>query len=120
MKTDREVNEPANQNDAAGRSRVQWWKAVWPCVRVPVMLYLVLCVMMMWLENSLLFFPTKHPRGEWNPVGLKFEDAWFTTDDGVKLHGWYVPHPAPRAVMLFAHGNGGNITHRRERLATFH
>jgi hypothetical protein len=47
---------------------------------------------------------------------LEFEDAWFETPEGTKLHGWYVSHESPRAVLLFAHGNAGNLSHRYELL----
>ena len=61
------------------------------------------------VEKSLVFAPSRYPAGDWQPAGLAFEDAWFTAKDGMRLHGWYVPHPQPRAVVLFCHGNGGNV-----------
>jgi fermentation-respiration switch protein FrsA (DUF1100 family) len=57
-----------------------------------------------------VFQPKKFPEGEWYPDGFAFEDASFEAEDGVRLHGWYCKAAAPRAVLLFAHGNGGNIT----------
>ena len=36
------------------------------------------------------------------------------------LHGWFVPCERPRAVVLFAHGNGGNLSHRADLLRAFH
>jgi fermentation-respiration switch protein FrsA (DUF1100 family) len=42
---------------------------------------------------------------------LVFEDAWFAAPDGIRLHGWYCPHPQPRAIVLYAHGNAGNLTY---------
>jgi hypothetical protein len=66
----------------------------------------------MFFEESLIFLPSKFPAGDWAPVGLEFEDAWFKSADGVRLHGWYCPHPSPRAFVLFAHGNAGNLSHR--------
>jgi fermentation-respiration switch protein FrsA (DUF1100 family) len=43
-----------------------------------------------------------------------FEEVHFPAPDGVKLHGWYFPGSnAPAGpVILFCHGNGGNISHR--------
>ncbi len=72
----------------------------------------------MFFENSLIYFPSVYPEGDWQPYGLAFEDAWFEAADGVKLHGWYVPHEQPRAVLLFAHGNAGNLSHRAEGINT--
>ncbi len=61
------------------------------------------------LEQSILFQPLKYPQGNWKPQGLVFEDAWFRSADGTKLHGWYVAHARPRAVVLYCHGNAGNV-----------
>jgi fermentation-respiration switch protein FrsA (DUF1100 family) len=69
------------------------------------------------LDELLLFFPSKYPAGDYRPSGLRFEDAWFSAADGTKLHGWYCPCEQSRAVVLFAHGNAGNISHRGPRLA---
>jgi fermentation-respiration switch protein FrsA (DUF1100 family) len=74
----------------------------------------------MLFENKLIFHPIRYPEGDWNPDGLAVEDAWFQAEDGTKLHGWFVPHPAPKAVILFTHGNGGNITHRSELMHEMH
>ena len=39
---------------------------------------------------------------------------YFISADGTGLHGWFVPHENPAAVILFCHGNAGNVTHRIE------
>ncbi len=36
-------------------------------------------------------------------------DARFTATDGVRLHGRFYDHPDRRAVVLFCHGNAGNV-----------
>jgi hypothetical protein len=71
------------------------------------------------LEEALIFFPAKYPEGLWQPKGLTYEDAWFTAADGTRLHGWYCPNANPRAVVLFAHGNAGNLSHRADALRIF-
>lgn len=55
------------------------------------------------IEERILFFPTKHPHGDWNPAGLQFRDVFFAAADGTPLHGWYCPVENPRAVILAAH-----------------
>ncbi len=70
------------------------------------------------IDELLLFFPAKFPAGQWTPRGLKFEDARFSADDGTRLHGWYCPCDDPRAVVLLAHGNGGNVSYCAHDLAT--
>jgi len=68
-------------------------------------------------ENSQVFQPMEYPQGDWQPDDLIYEDAFFRAEDGTHLHGWFLPHPQPKAVVLFAHGNAGNLTHRKEMLA---
>jgi fermentation-respiration switch protein FrsA (DUF1100 family) len=77
-------------------------------------------VLLALLEDRLIFGPQRHPNGFWRPAGLAFEDVAFEAADGVQLHGWYVPHPDPRAHVLFAHGNGGNVTYWAEEYAALH
>jgi hypothetical protein len=72
------------------------------------------------LEESVVFHPSRYPEGNWQPAGLQFEDAWFRSEDGTKLHGWFVPHEKPRAVVLFCHGNGGSLATWSDALRTLH
>ena len=87
-----------------------WW--ILRVLRSAALIYLTVLVALMFLENYLIFLPSKFPEGDWQPYGLNFEDARFQAADGTKIHGWYVPHDAPRAFILFCHGNAGNVTHR--------
>lgn len=64
------------------------------------------------IDELFLFFPDKHPAGDWNPVGLKFEDLWCAAEDKTRIHGWYCPCDNPRATVLIAHGNAQNIAYR--------
>lgn len=64
------------------------------------------------IDELLLFFPSKFPRGDWKPRDLQFQDVFFEAEDGTKLHGWYCPAKKPRAVALVAHGNAGHVASR--------
>jgi fermentation-respiration switch protein FrsA (DUF1100 family) len=68
------------------------------------------------LDELLLFQPTKFPKGDWQPAGLEFADAWMTSADGTIIHGWYCPAENPKAVVLYCHGNGGNLAGRASSL----
>ncbi len=39
--------------------------------------------------------------------GLAYEDVHFTTADGLRLHGWFVPAEQPRGTVVFCHGHAG-------------
>ncbi|QDT92963.1 alpha/beta hydrolase [Gimesia algae] len=68
------------------------------------------------VERALVYQPRPFPESDSLPENLPFEDAWFETEDGTRLHGWFLGHPKPRAVALFCHGNAGNIVSRGETL----
>ncbi|MFQ5733938.1 MAG: alpha/beta hydrolase [Planctomycetaceae bacterium] len=72
------------------------------------------------VERSQVFHPVKYPAGNWDDVGIDYEDVWFEAADGTTLHGWFVLHPRTRAVVLFAHGNAGNLSHRIRTLQELH
>jgi len=47
---------------------------------------------------------------------LAYDDVWFTTNDGVRLHAWMVPAEPSIGLLLFCHGNAGNISHRVDNI----
>jgi len=53
-------------------------------------------------------------------IGLDYEDVSLTTPDSETLHGWYVPAADAAGVVLFFHGNAGNISHRLDSIEIFH
>ena len=53
-------------------------------------------------------------------VGLPFEEVRLDTEDGERLHAWWLPAEEERAVVLFCHGNAGNISGRLGTLRAFH
>jgi fermentation-respiration switch protein FrsA (DUF1100 family) len=97
--------------------RRRFWIRV---IRSLALIYVGIVVVMMFCEQSLVYVPTRYPGGNWQMPSLAFEDAEFTAPDGTRLHGWFVPHDHPRVVILLAHGNGGNLTHRSDILREFH
>lgn len=67
-------------------------------------------------ERRLVFPAPRVAAGEWNPPNISFENVFFQGNDGTRLHGWYVPHPHPRAAVLYSHGNGECVPHLANRL----
>lgn len=75
----------------------------------------------LWLaQPQLLFQPATAILRTPAQAGLDHEPVRVRTDDGVTLAGWYLPAEDPRApVVLFLHGNAGNIGDRIESLRQF-
>jgi len=73
-----------------------------------------------WYEHEALYYPTKEIFRTPRDVGLAFEDVEIRTADGETIRGWWVPSgQADPVVILFLHGNGGNVSHRLEKLEVF-
>lgn len=65
------------------------------------------------LLNALLYFPSRTIVGTPADAGLTFEDVALVTDDGQRLHGWWIERQAPaRGHVLLCHGNAGNVGDR--------
>ena len=73
----------------------------------------VLWIMMPFLLNSLLYFPSGHFFLDAGELGLHPTEVTFETEDGERLHAWWfrADEGSLGHVLLF-HGNAGNIGDR--------
>jgi fermentation-respiration switch protein FrsA (DUF1100 family) len=72
------------------------------------------------LLNALLYFPTARLDATPRDAGLPYRDLEIPTEDGQRLHGWWIPHRGegpPAGHLLHFHGNAGNISHRVDEAA---
>ncbi len=84
--------------------------------------YGLLIVAMYFMQTRMLYLPNMPGRAlTMTPadVGMDYQDVSIQTADGVTLHGWFVPGRSSR-VLLFFHGNAGNISHRLDSIQQFH
>jgi hypothetical protein len=81
---------------------------------------LMLNALMYFQQSHMIFFPISSLEQTPANWGLEYEDVSFNTEDDIQLHGWYIPQPQSERVLLFFHGNAGNISHRRESIEIFH
>jgi fermentation-respiration switch protein FrsA (DUF1100 family) len=80
---------------------------------------IILFLFIRFLEYRSLYFPLKKIEATPAELGLAYEDFTVTARDGTTISGWFVPAGSPRATILFCHGNGGNISHRLEKIKMF-
>ncbi len=85
------------------------------------LLVLVLFSSLLYLQQpSMIFFPYREHASTPAEWGLEYDDVSLKAQDGTRLHGWYIPRQESDQVLLFFHGNAGNISHRGESVAIFH
>lgn len=85
-----------------------------------LVLWLALLILVYVFQSRLIYFPEREITLMPADLGLPFEDIYLETRDGARIHGWFVPHPAPRATLLFLHGNAGNISARLDSVQRFY
>ena len=62
------------------------------------------------VEARFAFFPSAGEQQTPDDLGLTFEPATLTTSDGERLRAWLLSSPTARALVLYFHGNGGNLS----------
>lgn len=84
-----------------------------------VLLYLGLAGWISIRQDALVYHPTAEIPLTPADAGWIFEDLTLSTSDGVNINAWFVPVENARGVVLFCHGNAGNIGHRLDSIRIF-
>ncbi len=79
----------------------------------------VLFCFVRFIEKKSLYFPLGKIEATPQDIDLEYEEVYISTKDGARVSCWYIPSRSPRATFLFSHGNGGNISHRLEKIKIF-
>lgn len=80
--------------------------------------YLLVVLVMKCFETTLIHMPSGPE--SWSPPPTdRFRDVTADAADGNRIHMWWLPPPEgnPRRVLLYCHGNGGNLSHRGPTMA---
>jgi len=101
-------------------------------ITVVASVYVLLALLLYLFQDRMVFLanmPGRALTASPADIGLAFDNVSILTRDEERLHGWYVPaglqvdSPVAvqaRGVVLFLHGNAGNISHRLDSIAIFH
>jgi len=77
---------------------------------------LLACIFYQRIERFFIFFPETELSVTPDELGMDYKEVYFNADDGERLHGWFFPLKGECPVILFCHGNAGNISHRLENV----
>jgi len=81
--------------------------------------YLGLAVMIYFQQDGMIYVPETTITHNPNNIGLAYEEVSVRTKDGLSISGWYIPAKNEKAVILFCHGNAGNISSRLDSISIF-
>jgi hypothetical protein len=85
----------------------------WPYILSLITIFIILSIIFNpKIEDFFVFFPQTSFDITPDDLRLNYKEVCFYSQDKEKLHGWFFPLNKEVPVILFCHGNAGNISHR--------
>ena len=88
---------------------------------IVLVLILAVCFYLFYprVESFFIYFPQSNFDFSPEEFRLNYKDAFFNTEEGERLHGWFFPGEKDSPVILHFQGNAGNISHRLDLAQQF-
>lgn len=80
---------------------------------------LIILTMLYFLQEKLIFLPSKLPANYSYSFDEPFEEFFLTADDGAKLNALHFKRKDPIGVILYFHGNAGDLSRWGEVVQNF-
>jgi hypothetical protein len=93
---------------------------LWSIISIGLILYVSLALLLFIFQAHFIYFPTRSIEATPAIIGLAYETVEIRTEDGVNLSGWFIPAEGAKNIVLFFHGNAGNISHRLASIEMYH
>lgn len=74
--------------------------------------YLLVVGLMTIFQNQLIFHPSSQMIDTPDRLNINWSEHWIETEDGIQIHGWMIGEPENQPVVVYSHGNAGNISGR--------
>ncbi|OGV31252.1 MAG: hypothetical protein A2020_01355 [Lentisphaerae bacterium GWF2_45_14] len=95
-------------------------KLLWSLIIMGLTAIVSVGVFVYLFQEKFIYVPDRGLTDNPGSAGLKYEDVELTTEDGTLLHAWFVPAENPKGVILFCHGNAGNLSDRIATIKVFY
>ena len=104
-----------------------FWLRLYRWGIVGAVVYLSVLLLLLLLENQLVFPGSKYPRGNWQPQQFEFEEVSYQAEDGTELVSWFLDADSnaglvdsipekDRCTILLFHGNAENVAQSAARM----
>jgi uncharacterized protein len=96
------------------KTRVHVWRGLWFVLSGTLLLFTAEAAAMIF-EEKLIFHPTRYPAGDWQTQDRQpcaIEEVELKTQDGVRLHAWFLKREDTSRILIYFHGNAGHIADR--------
>ncbi|GJL65628.1 MAG: hypothetical protein NPIRA05_05990 [Nitrospirales bacterium] len=72
-------------------------------------------------DNIFVFQPSPWSEQQWAHMSrLPLEEVWLTVNSDIRLFSWFIDAGPQQPVLLWCHGNAGNISHRLSNVSELH
>ena len=71
--------------------------------------YLLLGTMIYFIQEKFIFLPTSLPANYQYDFEVPFEEIFLNSSDDARLNALHFKSPSPKGVILYFHGNAGNL-----------
>jgi fermentation-respiration switch protein FrsA (DUF1100 family) len=85
-------------------------RALWLYAAIAVAALATLKLLVLLVQPHMAFFPFRGEDVTPAEHQWEYEAVTITTRYGERLRAWWLPHPEPRAQVVYFHGNGGNLS----------
>jgi hypothetical protein len=106
------ASEPVQNYSLVGRSRLTWGALLRRSLVYFALLYLTMLGLLMLLEGTLIFRPTRAEEEWFDRPGFVKQDVWLDLESGERIHAWWCPLASASWFVLYCHGNAGNLSFR--------
>lgn len=101
------------------------WKCYRPFIKIFVIAYIVICTILYFQQQRLIFFPRNSLKHNPSQYQLKYQDIWINISEKEEknehLHGWWIPAKETNLpVILYFHHNAINIGANVTQALQFH
>ena len=101
-----------NEAISAARNRRSWTRYLRRALLFVAVAYVGILLLLLALESQFIFHPVTAEQSWQPPPDDSFQDISLTTSQGDRIHAWWIPRSGGNGVILYAHGNAGNLSHR--------
>src|SRR5450432_1844275 len=84
-------------------------KAVLNIIKVVAVIYILVCILLYFIQELLIFYPQKLPANYKFEFDQHFEELYFTTGDNTLLHGILFKADSSMGLIFYLHGNAGSL-----------
>ena len=84
-------------------------KTVFTIIKIAAVIYFVLCLVLYFVQEKMIFFPEKIPRDYTFHFRQPFEEKSFVAADDTRLHGLLFRSDSAKGLIFYLHGNAGSL-----------